>query len=147
MANIKGLRSCVTVKDYSVLKKNTNKAKAEKEKLRKTRKAEIEREKQIKAFKTANALKVKKNELSFDFMERCVKEDNIELLADFYKKTVMLSAKEVKEWFSENFSSRVIVAEKTLSNAEKALKALEMLEANEKKSDVKRGYGSLKEVI
>ena len=49
MANIKGLRSCVTVKDYSVLKKNTNKAKAEKEKLRKTRKAEIEREKQIKA--------------------------------------------------------------------------------------------------
>ena len=39
-------------------------------------------------------------------------------------------------WFADNFSERVIVAEKPMSNAEKALKALEMLEANEKKSDV-----------
>lgn len=136
MANVKGLRKCATVKDYSVLKKKENKAKAEKERLRKTRKAEIEREKVLKAFKIANATQVKKNELSFDFMERCVKEDNPKLLADFYKKTAMLSAKEVKNWFADNFSERVIVAEKPMSNAEKALKALEMLEANEKKSDV-----------
>ena len=125
MANVKGLRKCATVKDYSVLKKKENKVKAEKDKLRQLRKAEIEREKVLKAYRYASTDKRKMNELSYDFMEKCVQEvGNNEMLREFYMLTIADNKKALINWFADNFKDKVERAEKKLSAKDKALQAL-----------------------